>query len=144
GPTRHGWDTAAYAERISAFGWNVIEIDGHDVTEIDDAYLRATATGARPTAILARTRKGSGVAGVEDVEGLHGKPLRDPEPAITGLGGVRHLPVEVARPPEGLQPHRFPSGAVTWPAFDVGEKVATRTVFGKALAALGDADGTVV
>ncbi len=29
GPTRHGWDTAAYARRISAFGWHTIEVDGH-------------------------------------------------------------------------------------------------------------------
>jgi transketolase len=144
GPTRYGWDTDAYAERIAAFDWNVIEIDGHDVSEIDDAYLRATATGPRPTAILARTRKGSGVAGVEDVEGMHGKPLHDPDSAIAQLGGVRHLPIEVARPPEGLRPHRFSSGSVTWPSFDVGDQVATRTAFGKALAALGDADAMVV
>src|SRR5712692_6317743 len=30
GPTRHGWDTSAYAQRLAAFGWNAIEIDGHD------------------------------------------------------------------------------------------------------------------
>jgi len=36
--TRHGWDTGAYAERLRAFGWHAIEIDGHDVVAIDKAY----------------------------------------------------------------------------------------------------------
>jgi transketolase len=143
GPTRYGWDTAAYARRIRAFGWNTVEIDGHDVTQIDEAYAAATNAG-QPTAILARTRKGSGVPEVEDREGQHGKPLHDPTPAIEGLGGVRHLPVEVARPPEGLRPNRFPTTSLALPTFQPGEKVATRTAFGKALAALGGSDGEVV
>ena len=60
GPTRHGWDTAAYARRIGAFGWHTIEIDGHDVTEIGRAYTEAAETAGQPTVILARTRKGRG------------------------------------------------------------------------------------
>jgi transketolase len=44
GETRHGWDTAAYARRISAFGWHTIEIDGHDVEAIDAAYTGALGT----------------------------------------------------------------------------------------------------
>jgi transketolase len=143
GPTRHGWDTPAYARRIRAFGWNTIEIDGHDVNQIDEAYAEAAGAG-QPTVVLARTHKGSGAADVDDREGQHGKPLRDPEKAIAGLGGVRHLPVEVARPPEGLRPHRFPTGVPALPTFQVGEKVATRTAFGKALAAVGGSDASVV
>jgi len=64
GETRHGWDAAAYAQRISAFGWHTIEIDGHDVKAIDDAYTEALGTHRKPTAILARTRtRGGGGAG---------------------------------------------------------------------------------
>jgi transketolase len=143
GPTRYQWDTATYARRLRAFGWSTIEIDGHDVTQIDSAYATAGADG-RPTAILARTHKGSGVAGVDDLEGLHGKPLRDPESAIAELGGPRHVPVELARPPESALPHRFPATTVPWPTFEVGQKVATRSAFGQALAALGGSDGEVV
>jgi len=87
GPTRHGWDTAAYARRIGAFGWHTIEIDGHDVTEIDRAYTEAAGTAGQPTVILARTHKGRGVAAVEDQQGAHGKPLPDPDQAIRELGG---------------------------------------------------------
>src|SRR6266571_843549 len=85
GPTRHGWDTGAYAERLRAFGWHAIEIDGHDVDAIDKAYQEAVGTAGRPTAIVARTVKGKGVKAVENRNGMHGKPLDDPE------GGIREL-----------------------------------------------------
>src|ERR671932_964796 len=60
GETMHGWDLDSYANRARAFGWNAIEIDGHDVTQIDRAYEEATTTGDRPTVIVAKTIKGKG------------------------------------------------------------------------------------
>jgi transketolase len=142
--TRHGWDTGAYAQRLRAFGWHAIEIDGHDVDAIDKAYQEAVATDGRPTAIVARTVKGKGVASVENRNGMHGKPLDDPEGAIRELGGVRRLRVQVPKPPRQV-PHRFPaSGELELPRFEVGDKVATRKAFGQALEALGAAEGNVV
>ena len=82
GPTRHGWDTGAYAARFRAFGWHTQQVDGHDMAEIDHALAVATAHQDAPSVILARTRKGRGVAAVEDAEGAHGKPLPEPEQAI--------------------------------------------------------------
>src|ERR1043166_6148263 len=38
GETMIGWNTGVYVERARAFGWNAIEIDGHDVEQIDRAY----------------------------------------------------------------------------------------------------------
>ena len=38
GQTMHGWDVNSYARRAEASGWNTIEIDGHDIAEIDRAY----------------------------------------------------------------------------------------------------------
>jgi transketolase len=144
GPTRHGWNLGAYARRISAFGWDVVEIDGHDVAEIDAAYATATADPGRPVAILARTQKGRGVAAVEDVEGKHGKPLPDAEEAVTELGGVRDLRVQV-QPPEGDRPPRPErNGAARLPSYEVGSSIATRNAFGEALAALGTARPDVV
>ena len=75
GETMHGWDLDAYARRLTAIGWNAIEIDGHDIAAIDDAYAQAVATKDRPTAIIARTVKGSGVSSVADRIGMHGKAL---------------------------------------------------------------------
>jgi transketolase len=143
--TRHGWDTGAYAERLRAFGWHAIEIDGHDVAAIEKAYEEAVATTGRPAAIVARTVKGKGVHAVENVNGAHGKPLEDPEAAIQELGGRRDLTVQVAKPDEGRVPHRFPaSGQLELPRFEVGDKVATRKAYGQALQALGAARGDVV
>lgn len=144
GPTRHQWDTAAYARRISAFGWHVLEIDGHDPVQIDHAYAEAIATTGRPTAILARTRKGAGVPDVDDKEGRHGKPVPNPSTAVQLLGGVRDRTVTVRRPDSDQQPRTFPDGVLSLPRFHLGETEATRTAFGQALAAVGTAHGDVV
>ncbi|MFI6989764.1 transketolase [Nonomuraea wenchangensis] len=144
GPTRHGWDTGAYARRFGAFGWHTIEIDGHDPGQIDFALSDAGNTRRRPTVILAKTRKGEGVLEVENREGAHGKALKDPDKAVEELGGVRDLRVEVHRPDEAAAPFRFDDGALELPAYKTGDTVATRTAYGEALAALGAARGDVV
>ena len=143
GETMHGWDLDSYVDRASAFGWHTIAIDGHDPEEIDAAYAEAIATKGRPTAIVARTIKGKGVAAVEDKSGFHGKALDDPEDAVAELGGVRSIRVDVARP-ERQEPHRFETKQLELPHYDIGEEVATRKAYGEALAALGTGRGDVV
>jgi transketolase len=144
GPTRYEWDTAAYAAQIGGFGWHTVEIDGHDPVAIDQAYAEAEHDSSRPTVILARTRKGKGVAAAEDKEGLHGKPLDEPEKAVVELGGVREARVRV-NGPRSSEPRRSrPSKPLPQPAFPVGSTVATRDGFGAALEALGDANPDVV
>jgi transketolase len=144
GPTRHGWDTGAYAARLRAFGWQAIEIDGHDVSAIDQAYAQAVRTKGQPTAILARTKKGRGVSAVEDKEGMHGKPVPDEDEAIRELGGLRNERVHVQPPERGQKPHAFPAGKLDLPEYKPGDQVATRTAFGQALAAVGTAKPRVV
>ncbi|WP_230465839.1 transketolase [[Actinomadura] parvosata] len=144
GPTRHGWDTGAYARRFGAFGWHTIEIDGHDPGQIDFALGDARNTRRRPTVILAKTRKGEGVLEVENREGAHGKALKDPDKAVQELGGPRGVRVEVQRPEVDAAPFRFASNGMKLPSYQVGEQVATRTAYGAALAALGSARGDVV
>jgi transketolase len=145
GETMHGWDLDAYARRVSAFGWHTIEVDGHDVEAIDHAYEEAIATEGRPTAILARTEKGHGVAAVANQNGAHGKPVPDEEAAIAELGGRRDLRIGVHKPDGDARPHRFPTGGeLALPAYEVGGREATRKAFGDALVALGNARGDVV
>ena len=139
----HGWDLDSYADRATAFGWHAVEIDGHDLAEIDRAYAEATSTTGKPTAIIARTLKGKGVAAVENKGGWHGKALDDPDGAIAELGGVRNIQISVAKPEPG-EPHRFPDGELELPTYEVGSEVATRKAYGDALAALGAARGDVV
>jgi transketolase len=143
GETMIGWNTGVYVERARAFGWNAIEIDGHDVEEIDRAYKEAEETSGRPTVIVARTIKGKGVKAVEDKDGWHGKALDDPDAAIEELGGVRNIHVDVAKPGPA-EPHRFPDGPLELPRYELGQEVATRKAYGEALAALGSARGDVV
>ena len=145
GPTMHGWDLDLFAARARAFGWHAIEIDGHDLEDIDGAYAEATGIEDRPTVILARTEKGHGVAAVANKNGFHGKPLADPDAAIAELGGLRNLHVDVAKPSGPADPHQFPaSGELHLPEYEVGSKEATRKAYGDALVALGAARGDVV
>jgi transketolase len=141
--TMLGWDLDGYVRRLEAFGWNAIAIDGHDVDAIEAAYAEAEATEGRPTAIVARTKKGKGVKAVEDLPGKHGKPLDDPEAAIAELGGERDLSVQLARTPGGT-PHSFDAPGGDLPSWELGEEVATRKAYGEALAALGGLRGDVV
>jgi transketolase len=143
GETMHGWDLDSYVDRARAFGWHAIAIDGHDVEQIDRAYAEATETKGKPTAVVARTVKGKGVAAVEDKDGFHGKALDDPDEAVEELGGVRDLRIEVAKPDRG-EPHSFPGGELELPRYELGGEVATRKAYGEALAAVGSARGEVV
>ena len=59
-------------ERFAAFGWHVIDIDGHDIPAIMGAIEEAHETCGRPTAIVARTVKGKGVSFMENQVGWHG------------------------------------------------------------------------
>ena len=135
--TMHGWDLDSYAERARANGWHAIEIDGHDVEEIDGAFSEAVHIEHRPTVIVARTKKGKGASEVEDLEGKHGKPLSDPKKAIEELGGERSLQVDVAKPSGDATPRQIEPGRVEWPRWNADDEVATRRAYGEALAALG-------
>jgi transketolase len=144
--TMLGWDIAGYADRARAFGWHVIEIDGHDLVAIDAAYREAVDTSGQPTVILARTLKGKGVKAVEDKNGFHGKPLAEPEEAIQELGGERNVRVTPPSPDDSGSPHRFETDGDSEkvPRWELDEEVATRNAYGEALAALGSRRGDVV
>ncbi len=144
GETMVGWDLSKYTERAKSFGWNAIEVDGHDLDQIDRAYAEAVATKGVPSVIVARTVKGKGVAAVENKNGAHGKPLDDPEAAIRELGGLRDLVVGPNSPAKDGAPHEFPRTVGTSPTYALGDKIATRKAYGDALAALGSARGDVV
>ena len=71
---------APYADKWRAFGWNVIEIDGHDMNAIVDALdSLPPVTSLRPTAIVAHTTKGKGVKYMENNVDWHGKAPNDAE-----------------------------------------------------------------
>ncbi len=59
-------------EKFAAFGFNVIEIDGHDFDQIEAAVNAAKACADRPTAVIMKTVKGKGVSYMENAVGWHG------------------------------------------------------------------------
>lgn len=60
-----------------AFGWNVIECDGHNLMELDAAFDKAEQTKGVPTVIIANTIKGKGVSFMEGKSAWHGKAIDD-------------------------------------------------------------------
>jgi transketolase len=142
GPTMLEWDVDAYAGRARAFGWHVIETDGHDVAAIDFAYTEAEGAD-RPALVIAKTEKGHGVSFLANQEGWHGKALSEEEAerAITELGGPREIRISPHKPESGAPPPANGS-PVELPAFV--DAIATRKAFGEALAALAARPDVVV
>jgi len=66
-------DLEPLTDKWKAFGWNAIEIDGHNIKEILEAYEAAKTVKGKPTIIIARTIKGKGVSFMEHVVDFHGR-----------------------------------------------------------------------
>ena len=66
-------------EKWAAFGWNVIEIDGHDMVQILDALDAAKACKGKPTAIIADTIKGKGFPFAEGKAAYHNAAMNEDE-----------------------------------------------------------------
>ncbi len=65
-------DMGPYVHKWVDFGWNAIEVDGHDITQIMDALDNAELVKGKPTVIIAHTIKGKGVSFVENKAEWHG------------------------------------------------------------------------
>jgi transketolase len=61
-----------YVHKWIDFGWNAIEVDGHDVEALMNAFDKAAETKGKPTIIIAHTVKGKGVSFVENKAEWHG------------------------------------------------------------------------
>lgn len=65
------------ATKFAAFGWNTIEIDGHNIEAIYEALEQAKDSKDKPTVIVANTIKGKGISFMENQAGWHGKAPND-------------------------------------------------------------------
>jgi transketolase len=145
--TMDGWHGDRYAARARAFGWHAIQINGHEPDEIDRAYAEALEQEGTPTLIIAQTKKGRGVSFLEDMDGMHGKPVKpdDEARALEELGSDNNLLVEVQKPDSGSETFTASlTGDLQLPTWEVGESEATRNAYGKALKAIGAAREDVV
>ena len=89
GPNNEVMTVNPIPDKFRAFGWNVIEIDGHNYEAIKSAIEIAKTVKGRPTAIIAETVKGKGVSFMENQVGWHGKApnAEQCEQALKELGG---------------------------------------------------------
>ena len=84
GRTKDVMNSEPLDEKFTAFGCDVVKIDGHDFEQIESAFARFHANhgSGKPTCILMRTVKGKGVSYMEDNAAWHGKAPNDEEYAI--------------------------------------------------------------
>jgi transketolase len=90
-------------EKWKSFGWPVIEIDGHDLAQIDKALDQAEAIHGKPTFIVAHTVKGKGVSFMEDNPEWHGK-APTPAEAVRAIREILGLPPTGGEPPAWAAP----------------------------------------
>ena len=62
-----------FNQKWQAFGWHVIEVDGHDFAQLTDAFNQAKLVKGQPSVIIAHTIKGKGVSFMENNPNFHGK-----------------------------------------------------------------------
>jgi transketolase len=149
-PTMLEYNMEVYKARWEAFGWQALIVDGHSIVDLLGTYEQARRTRERPTVVLARTVKGSGLPEIEGRDHWHGKAL-DKEMAVRVVAGLEkqltgadsgwrpNLPAPRPIHPEPVR------GAVADPPYKIGGKeVSTRKGFGDGLAALANADSRIV
>lgn len=146
--TMHAHHAQRYAAKFEAFGWKTFVVDGHDMMQILGALDKARDLRGHPIMIIAKTIKGYGIAGVEDKEGFHGKAFSKEElPGI--LSSMEERFIKAARfDPKYFKWERIlPSDngplkqcstiALTIPHYEMGEYIATRKAYGKAITNAG-------
>jgi transketolase len=84
GPTEEIMRLEPLVDKIKAFGWWTIEVDGHNIAQLLDAFAAEVPGGNRPKMIIANTIKGKGVSFLENTTGSHFAHLK-PEQAEQAL-----------------------------------------------------------
>jgi transketolase len=85
-------DLEPVVDKLKSFGWPVIDINGHDLAQIDKALDQAEATKGAPTFIVAHTIKGKGVSFMENDPEWHGKAPK-PNEAVEAIREIVGEPV---------------------------------------------------
>ena len=139
--TMFGHHIDEYARKFEAFDFEVIEIDGHNYEEINQALQAVQKPSGKPFAIIAKTFKGHGISFLENKDGWHGKALKkeELEKALKELAPINDdLRFQLKKPTQTKSPQQASNKAVTDLSFEQGKEYATREVFGDVLAKLGE------
>jgi transketolase len=148
-PTMLQHDMEAYRSRWAGFGWQVLVVDGHDLSALLTAFQTAADTKGKPTVLLAKTFKGKGLSFMENHPSWHGKPIpkgQDTDNAVAELNKqLKQGGASIAVKKPASMPAATPSISVLPPSpYKIGDSAATREAFGVALEALGAANPSVV
>jgi transketolase len=160
-----GQTAEALAKKLTAFGFNVLTIDGHHPTAIAEALSKHAQAQfdpqVPPVAIVAKTQKGWGSPSQQG-HGHHGKPaegadlvkaLEELDATGRQLGAIADTPLRIGlmspnkpKPAEVGTPMTFTDACKTfgWDKLIAGGSCATRRAYGVALRALGLANSSVV
>jgi len=131
-------------------GWHVVEVDGHDLHALYDAFRTAREENSRPIMILARTTMGKGVSFMENDENYHGAAVKPDMigQALQELGGIENdIDALKAKRNDGPPPpfkhaeRRYPEVDPGEPiTYGVDEKLDNRGAWGKALMSIAEAN----
>jgi len=147
-PLQHDMET--YKKRLESFGFHAIVVDGHDILELCKAFDEAESVLDKPTCLIAKTFKGKYFPDIENLMNWHGKALGDKSASV-----VQHVESLIKNPavkPSNIQPPTMdaPNVDITAvslseaPAYNLGDKLATRQAYGTALAKLAKNHPNVV
>jgi transketolase len=133
-----------------ASGWQVFEIDGHDLRQLYDACHKASCNTGAPILILTRTIMGKGVSFMENMEDYHGAALKldQLDAALKELGGIENDVEELLRLRKNGPPPPFKTVHVPFPQVNIGDPIIlgsgdksdNRSAFGRALVSVADAN----
>ena len=85
-------DLEPVVEKLKSYGWPVLDVNGHDIGQIDKALDQAEATRSGPTFIVAHTVKGKGVSFMENQPEWHGKAPK-PAEAVQAIKEIAGQPL---------------------------------------------------
>jgi transketolase len=131
----YGHDLDVYKKRVSAFGWEPIVIDGHNLPEILTAFEQAGYIYDKPVMIIAKTEKGKGVSFLEGKNGWHGKALKKDE-LVRALEELGPLDIKVRgemQRPEDIRPENRDAEKAKLLSYSGDKPASTRHAYGTAL-----------
>lgn len=149
-PTAFKHEMEIYKNRVESFGWDTHIVDGHDISALVKVLNDARNVKGKPTCLIAKTFKGKGFPGIEDLENWHGKPLGDKSNGvIAALQNVLHnkgpSKISPLEPDEVVPKVNISNIKLSEPPnYTLGQLIATRLAYGTAITKLGKNNSRVV
>src|ERR1051326_4685861 len=145
--TMDQFNVEKFANKFRAFGWFALAVDGHNYTEILEAFQRCRRDGgSQPRVLVAKTLKGKGVSMLENLDGWHGKPVpgQDLPKALEELSKPLGPNEFSPNPRKGFSLPSVNNKAEITVSRKTGEAVATREAYGDALVKIADQDPRLI